>query len=169
MKPETQTFINKIEAFKKASSELAAAWIAIEDDRVSQSADRLYPFKHSFDEVAAKIKEWVEDTTTRVIANSQAVFIVGEICLGGHLEVSWREDDNIMTFQNEQEAEAEIQDMLEGVKEAVKKGDMEEEYDREDYVILPARLDGDTLYFEYDDEHWKMRLTDERKTLIENL
>ncbi|MCA6367648.1 MAG: hypothetical protein IM631_12935 [Cytophagales bacterium] len=166
MKLETQHFINKLEAFKKAASELATVWLAQDDERVSQAPNRLDPFKVSFEEVAKEIKEWVEDTRTRVITDSQAVFIVGEICLGGYLEVSWREGDNIMTFQSEAEAEAEIQDMLEGVKEAVKKGDMEEEYDREDYVILPARLDGDTLYFEYDDEHWKMGLLDERKTLI---
>ncbi len=166
MKPETQDFINKLEAFKKASSDLTAAWVAIDDDKIAQAPNRLYPFKVSFEEVAKEIKEWVEDTTARLITDSQAVFIVGEICLGGYLEVSWREDDNIMTFQSEAEAEAEIQDMLDGVNEAVKKGDMAEEYDREDYVILPARLDGDTLYFEYDDEHWKMGLLDERKTLV---
>jgi hypothetical protein len=166
MKLETQHFINKLEAFKKAASELATVWLAQDDERVSLAPNRLYPFKSSFDEVAGEIKELVEDTTTRLITDSQAVFIVGEICLGGYLEVSWREDDKIMTFQSEAEAEAEIQDMVDGVKEAVKKGDMAEEYDREDYVILPARLDGDTLYFEYDDEHWKMGLLDERKTLI---
>jgi hypothetical protein len=164
MKPETQDFINKLEAFKKASSDLASAWVALDDD--TEVPNRLYPFTRGLDVVAGEIMEWVEDTTNRLIADSQAVFIVGEICLGGHLEVSWREDDNIMTFQNEQEAEAEIQDMLEGVKEAVKKGDMEEEYDREDYMILPARLDGDTLYFQYEGENFKMGLADESMTLI---
>lgn len=166
MKLETQHFINKLEAFKKAASELATVWLAQDDERVSQAPNRLYPFKHSFDEVAGEIKEWVEDTTTRLITDSQAVFIVGEICIGGILEISWREDDKIMTFQTKEDAESEIQDMLDGVKEDVKKGFIAEEYDREDYVILPARLDGDTLYFEYDDEHWKMRLTDETKSLI---
>ena len=166
MKLETQHFINKLEAFKKAASELATVWLAQDDERVSQAPNRLYPFKSSFDEVAGEIKEWVEDTTTRLITDSQAVFIVGEICIGGSLEISWREDDKIMTFQTKEDAESEIQDMLDGVKEDVKKGFIAEEYDREDYVILPARLDGDTLYFEYDDEHWKMRLTDETKSLI---
>ena len=166
MKLETQHFIDKLEAFKKAASELSAVWLAQDDERVSLAPNRLYPFKYSFDKVVGEIKEWVEDTTTRLITDSQAVFIVAEICLGESLEISWREDDKIMTFQTKEHAEAEIQDMLEGVAEAVKEGGMAEEYSREDYVILPARLDGETLYFEYDDEFYKMGLTDERMSLI---
>jgi hypothetical protein len=166
VKPEIQNFINKLEAFRKASSDLAAAWVALDDDRASQTPNRLYPFKRSFEEVDGEIREWVEDTTNRLITDSQAVFIVGEICIGESLEISWREDDKIMTFQSKDEAEAEIKDTLEGVAEAVKKGDMAEEYSREDYVILPARLDGETLYFEYDDEFYKMGLTDQTMSLI---
>lgn len=167
MKLEGHNFINKLEAFNKAAAELSAAWVGLADDKISEVPNKLYPFKGSFDEVAGEVKEWVEDTTKRLKAGTREVFIVGEICIGESLEVSWRDDEKIVYFQSEDQAEAEIKEMLEDVADAVKNGDMIEEYDRENYVILPATLvEGETLYFQYEGENFKMGLTDENKTLI---
>ena len=50
---------------------------------------------------------------------------------------AWSDDDGRpLTFATEMEAEAEILDLLAGVRQAVAAGDMAEEYDRADYRVV---------------------------------
>lgn len=54
---------------------------------------------------------------------------------------NWAVDGEPQIFDSYEAAEAELEDLLETVREAVKRGDMSEEYDRDNFRIIPIDLE----------------------------
>jgi len=57
---------------------------------------------------------------------------------------TWHEDDTSWTFPSRQAAAAELKTFLADIKEAVKCGDMDSGYDRDEFRIVPAGTPDDT-------------------------
>lgn len=92
---------------------------------------------------------------------AKQIFIVCQVLGFGSLQPVFHDDDGLMLFDSKEEAETEIQDCLNEVREAVSKGDMSDEYERDDYDILPAKIDGDKIKCEHDGDIYTMVRTDD--------
>ncbi len=88
-------------------------------------------------------------------------FIVMLVLGFGSLQPVFREDEELMFFDTKEAAQAEIDDCLQSVKEAVEKGDMSDEYEQDDYCIYPATLIGTIICTTIDGIHHCMDITDE--------
>jgi hypothetical protein len=84
-------------------------------------------------------------------------------CLFAGFQPVFREDEDLIFFDTEAEAQAEIQDCIDGTTEAVKLGHMAKghEMKQDDYRIIPANLEGTTITCEIDREQYTMDVKDE--------
>lgn len=94
-------------------------------------------------------------------------YVVFERQIGGYQPIG-RTDDVITVFDTEKEANADIDEMISDVAEAVREGNMDSEYDRDDYeaiaVKIPnhkAKFGQQRMIFTINDETYTMRRIDE--------
>lgn len=64
---------------------------------------------------------------------------VQEYCLFGGWTNTWSDDDGATTFDTEEEAEAELEEFLADMQEAVDCGDMEDCPDRESFRVVEVK------------------------------
>lgn len=94
-------------------------------------------------------------------------FIVVLNLFGGSCQPIFQEDENLMFFDSVEAAQKEIDECISDVAEAVKNGDMSDEYTQDDYSIVSAQLDGNTITCIVDIDRYTMQITDEDFTIIE--
>jgi len=94
-------------------------------------------------------------------------YVVFERQLGGYQPIG-RTDDVLTVFDTEKAAIADIEEMIADVKEAVREGDMSDEYDRDDYeaieVKIPnhkAKVSAQRMLFVINNQTYTMRRIDE--------
>lgn len=92
-------------------------------------------------------------------------FIVLQVLMGSFQPV-FKDDDKLMFFDTEAAAQAEIDDCIKEIKDAVEKGDMSDEYTQDDYKIIPAIKTGATIDCEVDGEKFTMDITDDDFTPV---
>jgi hypothetical protein len=85
-------------------------------------------------------------------------FIVAQVLGHGSLQPVFSDDDGLMFFDTTEATQAEINDCLSGIKDAVSQGDMDPDsmLSEDDYEILPATLEGTTIRTSYDGIHYIM-------------
>lgn len=93
-------------------------------------------------------------------------FIVLQVLMGSFQPV-FKDDDKLMFFDTEAAAQAEIDEHLVDVKQAVKNGFMSDEYTQEDYKIIPAVKTGATIDCEVDGDKYTMDITDDDFTPVD--
>lgn len=103
-------------------------------------------------------KIWQEDIIEYLTPRNG--FIVLQVLIGSYQPV-FSDDDGLCFFNTEAEAQAEIQDCIDSVKEAVKNGDMSDEYTQEDYRIVAATLEGTKIKCTVDGDNYEMERTDD--------
>lgn len=89
------------------------------------------------------------------------IFIVVLNLAMGSVQPIFRIDDDLMVFETEEAANAEIKDCIEETTEAFERGDMDEPYSPDDYSVLPATLEGDRITCVYDGTKYTMLRSDE--------
>lgn len=152
--------------YNKSKAELLSLLLEfIDDKRIDIETgieDGIYDDDDNNAETLANLKRFEQQIEE--FKNMKPVFIVAQVLGFGSLQPVFTEDDLLMVFNSETEAEQAIQECLDDVMEAVEKGDMLEAYEREDYEILPATLmgskitciqDGDTYEMDRSEDDWK--------------
>jgi hypothetical protein len=79
-------------------------------------------------ELLAVAKELVAGTRWEVQQNN----------LIGGWKNNWHEDDKLLTFKSKSEAQRELKEFLEDIKDEVARGHIDEEYDPNDFRIVPV-------------------------------
>lgn len=114
--------------------------------------------------LSAMFQAWVNTQT--IEAESKEGFIVLQVLGWGGFQPVFHEDENLMFFDTEEEANAEIQTTIDDVAESVAKGDMSDNYSTDDYRVVPATLTGTRIECTVDGDRYGMERTDDDYTLI---
>lgn len=99
------------------------------------------------------------------MANTQNGFIVLLVLMGSY-QPTFHDDEKLMFFETEAEAQAEIQDCINEVAAAVLNGYMDNLYELDDYKVNPATLTGTTIRCTVDGDNFEMDLTDDDYTQV---
>lgn len=93
--------------------------------------------------------------------NSFNGFIVLQLLGIGSYQPVFSDDEGLMVFNTEEEANREIMLCVSDCKDAVKKGDMSGEYSIDDYRVIPATLTGTKITCSVDGDNYEMQVTDD--------
>lgn len=110
--------------------------------------------------------QWYNGLAITSVIHQMGFIVLLVLLGGGSYQPTFFEEDGLMFFDTQADADKAIAECIADVKEAVRKGDMSDEYTTDDYRVVPATLDGTTVRCNVDGDNYIMDRSEDDYTRV---